>query len=158
VIVHATRVRSLADVPSALSGIREAVGIEAGPEFIEGCDPLQPQPPVLTAWIPIWRRPWMSIGRDTYATSILAAAGIANVFGDSSAPYPPTDIDDAAARSPDVVLAPSEPYRFAERHRRELELVAPVVFVDGQDLFWWGSRTPSALGRLRRLAAGLAAR
>jgi hypothetical protein len=25
-----------------------------------------------------------------------------------------------------------------------------VVFVDGQDLFWWGVRTPAALARLRR--------
>jgi hypothetical protein len=34
-----------------------------------------------------------------------------------------------------------------------LEEVAPVVLVDGQDLFWWGARTPAALARLRdRLA------
>jgi len=35
-----------------------------------------------------------------------------------------------------------------------LDGVAPVVLVDGQDLFWWGARTPAALDRLRaRLAA-----
>jgi hypothetical protein len=56
------------------------------------------------------------------------------------------------------VLAPSEPYPFAERHRTQLEAVAPVVFVDGQDLFWWGSRTPAAVARLRQLAAGVANR
>jgi hypothetical protein len=28
--------------------------------------------------------------------------------------------------------------------------VAPVVLVDGQDLFWWGVRTPAAAERLRR--------
>jgi hypothetical protein len=53
-----------------------------------------------------------------------------------------------------VVLAPSEPYPFAERHVPLLDGVAPVVLVDGQDLFWWGARTPAALDRLRaRLAA-----
>jgi hypothetical protein len=37
----------------------------------------------------------------------------------------------------------------------ELATVAPVVLVDGKDLFWWGSRTPAALTRLsRRLRAG----
>ena len=31
----------------------------------------------------------------------------------------------------------------------ELERVAPVELVDGEDLFWWGARTPNALARLR---------
>jgi GT2 family glycosyltransferase len=57
---------------------------------------------------------------------------------------------EARAREPDVVLAPSEPYPFRERHVPLLEEVAPVVLVDGQDLFWWGVRTPAAMGRLRR--------
>jgi hypothetical protein len=30
----------------------------------------------------------------------------------------------------------------------ELSAVAPVVLVDGQDLFWWGVRTPAAQHRL----------
>ena len=54
----------------------------------------------------------------------------------------------AAARRPDVVIAPSEPYPFAPRHVDELSVVAPVVLVDGQDLFWWGIRTPAAIDRL----------
>jgi hypothetical protein len=49
---------------------------------------------------------------------------------------------------PAVVLAPSEPYPFGERQREELEAVAPVVFVDGKDLFWWGVRTKDAMARL----------
>ena len=46
------------------------------------------------------------------------------------------------------MFAPDEPYRFGERHRAELESVAPAVFVDGQDLVWWGSRTRGAMARL----------
>ena len=45
-------------------------------------------------------------------------------------------------------MAPSEPYPFAERHVPLFEGVAPVVLVDGQDLFWWGARTASARARL----------
>ena len=60
------------------------------------------------------------------------------------------DLDDAAAEAPDLVVAPSEPYPFGERHRAELERVAPVRFVDGRDLLWWGERTRTALERLRR--------
>ena len=54
----------------------------------------------------------------------------------------------AAALEPDVVIALDEPYRFSTRHEPELRRVAPTVFVDGRDLFWWGVRTASALDRL----------
>ena len=99
----------------------------------------------------------MTINGATYGSSILAAAGSSTSTRTPPDPYPTVTLEAAAALRPDVVLAPSEPYAFAERHRPELEAVAPVVFVDGQDLFWWGSRTPAALARLgswrRRLAS-----
>ncbi len=95
-------------------------------------------------------------GGPTYATSLLAAVGVANVLADRGA-YPRVDLAAMAEARPDVVLAPSEPYPFAERHRRELETVAPVVLVDGRDLFWWGSRTPGATARLGEAVARWAA-
>jgi len=101
------------------------------------------------AFIPIWRRPWMSMNASTYGSSLLASIGIGNVFADALDRYPTVTLDEARVRSPDIVVAPSEPYAFAERHRGELEAVAPVEFVDGQDLFWWGVRTPAARERLR---------
>jgi hypothetical protein len=97
----------------------------------------------------------MSIGAATYGSALLRAAGIRNVCEAAPDRYPTVALSEAAAAHPDVVLAPSEPYPFKERHRAELETVAPVVFVDGQDLFWWGSRTPAALARLTQLAATL---
>ena len=96
--------------------------------------------------MPIWRRPWMALGVPTYGSSVLAALGIENVFVHSA--YPEISLDEARALRPDLVLAPSEPYPFSERHRAELEAVAPVCFVDGKDLFWWGARTRRALDRL----------
>jgi hypothetical protein len=53
---------------------------------------------------------------------------------------------------PDLVLLPSEPYPFAQRHVAEYQRAVPdgrVVLVDGQDLFWWGVRTAPAVERLR---------
>jgi ABC-type hemin transport system substrate-binding protein len=102
------------------------------------------------AFVPIWRRPWMTMRGDTYGSSVLAHLGIGNVFAEADVRYPTTTLDEVAALAPDVVLAPSEPYPFAERHVAELAEVAPVELVDGQDLFWWGIRTPDALERLRR--------
>ena len=110
--------------------------------------PVSTVPSHATAFIPIWRRPWMSMNSSTYGSSLLASIGIGNVFADAVDRYPTVTLDEARAREPDTVLAPSEPYAFGERHRAELEAVAPVEFVDGQDLFWWGVRTPAALERL----------
>jgi ABC-type Fe3+-hydroxamate transport system substrate-binding protein len=108
----------------------------------------------LRAFVPIWKRPWMTLAGGTYGSSLLAALGVANVFADAGERYPAVTLDEARDRRPDVVLAPSEPYPFGERHVPLLDGVAPVVLVDGQDLFWWGARTPAALDRLRaRLAA-----
>jgi hypothetical protein len=91
----------------------------------------------------------MTINGDTYGSSLLESIGIANVYGDDGDRYPTVELADVIARRPDRVLAPSEPFPFGERHRAELETVAPTTFVDGRDLFWWGVRTPGAADRLR---------
>jgi hypothetical protein len=100
----------------------------------------------------------MTVNCDTYAGSLLSAVGLANVFADAAERYPSVDLVEAAHRGADIVLAPSEPYAFTERHRHELETVAPVVFVDGRDLFWWGARSAQALQRLDVLARSVAIR
>ena len=164
--VHATRVRSFQEVEPTLARLWEAVGGRGrNPSFSNpgvkegaGAGPVPERLGGPSVWIPIWRRPWMSIGGSTYGSSLLSAAGVRNVLGDSDDPYPTVGIEQAAASAPDFVLAPSEPYPFSERHRAELEEVAPVVFVDGRDLFWWGDRTRAALYRLTELAGRLAPR
>jgi ABC-type Fe3+-hydroxamate transport system substrate-binding protein len=155
--VHVTHVRSVEDVAPMLAGLAAALGLPAIPGPGIDLAPAKVGNP-RRAWIPIWRRPWMTINGATYGSSILAAAGIVNIYEDSVEAYPTVTLEAAAELRPDLVLAPSEPYPFAERHRTQLEAVAPVVFVDGQDLFWWGSRTPAAVARLRQLAAGVANR
>jgi len=106
-----------------------------------------------TAFIPIWRKPWMSLAADTYGASVLQHLGVRNAFADADERYPALELAEAIARRPDLVIAPDEPYPFGPRQQEELEAVAPVRFVDGRDLFWWGTRTP---GALERLAAALA--
>jgi ABC-type Fe3+-hydroxamate transport system substrate-binding protein len=160
IALHVTQVRGLDDVAPTLAGLAAAVGC-ARPTSAEAEGPgTAPEEPGrrVTAWVPIWRRPWMSISGTTYGSTLLRAAGIGNVCAAAAVPYPEMTLAEAAGLHPDLVLAPSEPYPFKERHRAELETVAPVAFVDGQDLFWWGSRTPRALARLRQLAATLPGR
>jgi len=154
--VVATHVRSLEDVGPALELIAAAAGRAAAPQDLPGPAGAEGGPPALRVWVPIWRRPWMTVGARTYGSSLLAAAGFDNVARQLADPYPLLEPFAARDLQPDLVLAPSEPYPFGERHRPELEAVAPAVLVDGRDLFWWGSRTPAALGRLRDLARRLA--
>lgn len=142
------------DVGPELARLARRLGIDRAP------DPLPPAPaaPRLSAFVPVWRRPWMSLAGGTYGSSLLARLGVANVFADAPSRYPEVTLAEAAARRPDVVLAPSEPYPFAERHIAELSVVAPVFLVDGADLFWWGVRTPAALDRLGAVLAGVSPR
>jgi ABC-type Fe3+-hydroxamate transport system substrate-binding protein len=106
-----------------------------------------------TAFVPIWRRPWMTIASNTYGGSLLAHLGVDLVATGSDDAYPTVELDAIASQGPDLVLVPSEPYEFDDGHVGELTAAFPtsaVVRVDGQDLFWWGSRTPKAIERLAR--------
>ncbi len=148
-------VRAVSDVAPALVRLARAVGATWRPDSRWRGFDVPSTPRLRSAFVPIWRRPWMTLSDRTYGSSLLGLAGVANVFGASPVRYPQVTLADAARHRPDVVLAPTEPYPFGERHRAELETVAPVLCVDGQDLFWWGVRTPGALERLRLLLARL---
>ena len=139
--VLALHVRSLGDVNVAMAQLAHRVGatwddIEVAPQLAHRAG----------AFIPIWRRPWMALGTPTYGADLLIHLGISTIYDEQ--PYPSVELDDVRARHPDVVLAPSEPYPFKERHRAELESLAPTSYVDGKDLFWWGERTRGARVRL----------
>ena len=153
--LHSMSPRSVADVGPAVVALATAVGVDPPAPFTAWSQ-WEDRTRVATrvrAFVPIWRRPWMSLAADTYGSSLLAHTGVANVFGPASERYPEVSLAEVAALAPDVVLLPSEPYAFAERHAGELRDALPdtrVSFVDGRDLFWWGIRTPLAAERLRK--------
>jgi ABC-type Fe3+-hydroxamate transport system substrate-binding protein len=113
---------------------------------------------------PIWKRPWMAFNRDTFAHAMLDSAGADNVCAEFPDRYPVVDADRLLALGPDMVLLPSEPYRFRERDRAELEAVLgitgnpsrriEVIFIDGQALTWYGPRIDWGLQYLREQIAG----
>ena len=144
VAVHVLQVVDLAHLDGQLYELADRVGARWEP-----IGPV-PEPPVrATAWVPIWRRPWMALGEPTYGSAVLRTLGIGNIAADDGS-YPSLDLPEVQSRRPDLVVAPSEPYPFTERHRAELEAVAPTHLVDGRDLLWWGVRTAGALQRLGR--------
>lgn len=137
-------VRLLADVPQEMAVVAEAVGVDRPRVEVPG-----PQPITRTAFVPIWRRPWMTMGAATYGSTLLEALGIGNVCADATSDFPEVELAEIADRTPDLVLVPSEPYDFTAEHLEELAVIsAEIIEVDGQDLFWWGHRTLAALERL----------
>jgi ABC-type Fe3+-hydroxamate transport system substrate-binding protein len=110
----------------------------------------------------IWREPYMTIGRDTYIHDVLAACGAANVFADAADRYPAVTLDEVAARRPDVILLPDEPFRFRRIHLADFEPYADVpavrdgriYLVDGKPFSWHGARLGDALRTLPALFAG----
>ncbi len=138
-------VQLLSDVGSQMAIVAEAVGVDLAPIETPSARPIE-----RTAFVPIWRRPWMTIGAQTYGSTLLEALGIGNVFADAAIDFPEVDLDQVTARQPDLVLVPSEPYEFNAEHLDELaDVGGEIIEVDGQDLFWWGARTPAAINRLR---------
>ena len=154
--VHVTAVRSVDDVAPTLDALADVVGVahdskRAQPAAMTGTNVTLPW----RAFVPIWRRPWMTINADTYGSSLLARLGFGNVFADAGDRYPEVTLDEVRARRPDVVLVPTEPYAFGEKHLAEVEegVGVPARLVDGKDLFWWGVRTEAALERLSPAAS-----
>lgn len=144
IAVHSCSPRSVAEVEPALAALASRLDLDGGRWPV-----LRLPPPLgLRAFVPVWRRPWMTMNGATYGSDLLDRIGVVNVFASSAERYPVTDLDTARSCAPDVVLAPSEPYPFRARHVEELQQVAPPILVDGRDLFWWGVRTPLAVARL----------
>src|SRR5207244_1710501 len=64
------------------------------------------------AVICIWRRPWMVVGRDTFAGDVLSQLGVDNVYADASERYPKVSLDNLQLSGAELVVLPDEPYVF----------------------------------------------
>lgn len=92
------------------------------------------------AFVPIWRRPWMSLGSDTFAGDMLARLGVDHVYADDEQRYPRVTLDDVRRRAPDLVVLPDEPYTFTIDEGTEVfrDWEIPVAYVSGRHLTWYG--------------------
>lgn len=87
------------------------------------------------AVVPIWRRPWMALGRDTFAGDLLRRLGVDNVFAGAGERYPRIDVD--ALPEYDVVVLPDEPYAFSASDGPE-SFTRSAKLVSGRHLTWYG--------------------
>lgn len=110
--------------------------------------------PTRSALIPIWRRPWMALGADTFAGDLLALLGVGNVLANSAERYPRVELDEVMNHV-DLVVLPDEPYRFSPADGPEAfqSWEVPVALVSGRDLTWYGPSLVSARGTLETALA-----
>lgn len=108
-------------------------------------------PPVTgrgVAVIPVWRRPWMVVGRDTFTGDVLARLGVVNAFADHPERYPKIPLDELRSLDVDLVVLPDEPYRFTADDGPEAFPGVPSALVSGRYLTWYGpslEHAPAAL-------------
>jgi ABC-type Fe3+-hydroxamate transport system substrate-binding protein len=108
---------------------------------------------------PIWRNPYMTCGRATYVDDVITVCGGRNVFGERQERYPQLELGEMAALDPQVILLPSEPYRFTKRHKADFRAFADVTavknghifLIDGRMLTWYGPRIARSLSEVKRL-------
>lgn len=88
----------------------------------------------------IWKKPWMSIGIDTYIYNMLHSLGLQSCV--NGLRYPVIEESQLLAMNWDILLLSSEPYPFKESDCVELiqKTKRPVILVNGEHYSWYGTR------------------
>jgi len=100
------------------------------------------------AVVPIWRRPWMALGHDTFAGDVLARLGVDNALAGSPDRYPKVVLE--ALPPYDLVVLPDEPYLFTSVDGPEAFPDVPAALVSGRHLTWYGPSLAEARSLLAR--------
>lgn len=170
--VWVTYPRTVAEGIRLIADLGELTGTEArAAELLREIEPLYERvrntaarrSPV-AVFYPIWREPYMTINGDTYIHDMLRVCGARNVFADAPERYPTVTLPEVAARRPDVILLPDEPFRFRRVHLadfagyRDVSAVRDgrIHLVDGKPFSWHGPRIAEALRTLPGLIEGTA--
>lgn len=160
--VYVTDVRTVEGAMVSLERMLSACGVDR-PAWLDGArvawgalPRTLGRRPRRKAVVPVWRKPWMAVGADTFTGAVLDRLGIDNVLADpannpSGERYPRFDPADLPPH--DLVVLPDEPYTFTADDGPE-SFDAPSVLVSGRLLTWYG---PSLLTAARELPAALGA-
>ncbi|MBD0712257.1 MULTISPECIES: helical backbone metal receptor [unclassified Streptomyces] len=156
--VLVTEIRTLDQAFDELARTLAACGAPRRPRWLDEAEAawaaVVPAGPY-TAVVPVWRRPWMVLGRDTFAGDLLARLGVRNLYADHPERYPRLPLDELRAAGPDLVVLPDEPYRFTRDDGPEAFPGTPAALVDGRLLTWYGpslTEAPRGLARALRAA------
>jgi ABC-type Fe3+-hydroxamate transport system substrate-binding protein len=145
-----------ATVPEGLGSVRRLLtqGLDlAEPSWLVAAEDAwrTPEPVWATAVVPVWRRPWIVVGRDTFAGDVLRRLGVANAYAGHADRYPRPSLAELNDAGADLVVLPDEPYEFTEDDGPESFPGLPCVLVNGRHLTWCG---PSLVEAHATLMAG----
>ncbi|MFJ9563152.1 helical backbone metal receptor [Streptomyces fuscichromogenes] len=158
--VLVTEVRNVPQAFRELDRVLTACGAAGRPRWLDDAERAWSAPPpavgrLATAVVPIWRRPWMVLGRDTFAGDVLARLGVSHHFEDHPDRYPRIPVGELLDAAPDLVVLPDEPYRFTADDGPEAFPGLPCALVSGRHLTWYGpslAEAPRVLGEALRAA------
>lgn len=145
-------------VPAALGSLRrlftEVFDVPEPAWLTEAEEVWRPVEPVwANAIVPVWRKPWVVLGRDTFAADVLRRLGIRNAY-QGPARYPRPSHDDLLSRlsdgAADLVVLPDEPYLFTADDGPEAFPGVRCALVSGRHLTWWGPSLSDARSVLSR--------
>ena len=120
-----------------------SIGFKAMPKTEESVE---------TAYL-IWRKPYMSVGGDTFINDMLLQCGFENIFT-SQKRYPAITIAQLQTVNCQLLLLSSEPYPFKQKHIDELSSQLPgtkIILADGEFFSWYGSRLLKAPAYFKQL-------
>ncbi|TNC23138.1 helical backbone metal receptor [Amycolatopsis alkalitolerans] len=146
-------------VPHALASLRRllAQAFEADePEWLVQAEDLwRETPPVRRhAVVPVWRKPWVILGRDTFAGDVLRRLGVSIVYGEHEDRYPRPKLEEMlswfASDQADLLVLPDEPYEFTAADGPEAFPGVGYALVSGRYLTWYGPSLVAAHRELRR--------
>ncbi len=145
----------LAGIGSTRRLLVEALGL-AEPDWLAEAERLWA--PTTSVWatavVPVWRKPWIVLGRDTFAGDVLLRLGVANAYADHAERYPRPPLAELQSAEADLVVLPDEPYVFTEDDGPQFFPGKRPVLVVGRYLTWYG---PSLVDARRELTAALRA-
>lgn len=136
-----------ATVPGALASLRrlltQAFRLRE-PDWLCAAEELwwESAPITATAVVPVWRKPWVVLGRDTFGGDVLFRLGIANAYADHADRYPRPKLDELRERftagAADVLVLPDEPWEFTADDGPDAFPGVRYVLVNGRYLTWYG--------------------
>ncbi|HRH59939.1 MAG TPA: helical backbone metal receptor [Chitinophagaceae bacterium] len=103
----------------------------------------------------IWRNPYITVGGDTFISSMMERCGLQNIFK-AHERYPEIPLEQLPALNCRLLLLSSEPYPFKEKHLQEIQTILPgikIILADGEMFSWYGSRMLHAAAYFQQLMA-----
>ena len=141
-------VDDVSDLITTLGAIHQRV--EKARELRDALDHERGAVATFTFAVPIWKKPWMWCGGDTYVSNLVESIGGRNVLHDHER-YPSLTPGEVLAHQPDIVFLPDEPYLFTSEDAVGIEGPRVIGPFPGHLFTWHGTRTILGLRFLRRV-------